>query len=383
MKSQTENFDHGLPENPYNKHAWIAGDVEIGENVWIGAFTLIDGMHAPLKIGKGTNVSSGAQILTHSTVRRCVSERRWGEIDFAETEVGEFCFIGTNAVILKGVKLGHHSVVAAGAVVAENTIIPPYSIVAGVPAKIVGSSKKFLKGIENESISICIPAFNEEKTIEKTVKEALSVVINITKDFELVLVDDGSKDGTGRIMNTLSKRNKRIKVYHHQKNKGFTGAMKTALYSAKKHLVFLAPADGQFNFDELPKFIEAIRGYDVAIGYRTENEEGVMRRVNSWGFHLLSRYLFGIHFKEFSSVFLWRRRVIESIEINSDDRSGMFLTEFFYKAIQKKYKFVEVPITWRKRWGGKAKGGGSLMIVKTFLAMIKFWLEIHLFNIFH
>lgn len=375
-----EDFDHGLPENPYNKHAWVVGDVEIGENVWIGAFTLIDGIYAPLKIGRGTNISSGAQVLTHSTVRRCISEKRWGDVDSAPTEVGEFCFIGTNAVILKGVKIGHHSVVAAGAVVSENTIIPAYSVVAGIPAKVVGSSKKFLKGIEAESISISIPAFNEEKTIENTVKEAIFNVSKITKDYEIVLVDDGSKDKTGKIMDALSKKNKKIRVYHHTKNKGFTGVMKTALYSAKKHLVFLAPADGQFDFKELVKFTEAIKGYDVALGYRVIKEEGLLRRINSWGFHLFSKYLFGIPFKEFSSVFLWRRRVIESIGINADDRSGMFLTEFFYKAIKKKCKFAEVPIVWRKRAGGKAKGTNLLMIAKTFLAMAKFWLETHLLN---
>lgn len=137
--------NHGIPENKYNKHAWIAGkNLEIGEDVWIGAFTLIDGIYANLKIGKGCNISSGAQILTHSTVRRTISERK-KKIEFAPVEIGEYCFIGTNAVILMGTKIGHHSVIGAGCVILEKSKIPSYSIMTGVPGRITGSSKKFLK----------------------------------------------------------------------------------------------------------------------------------------------------------------------------------------------------------------------------------------------
>lgn len=370
-----EEFDHGLPENPYNKHAWILGEPEIGERVWIGAFCLIDALRAPLKIGRGTDISSGAQVLTHSTVIRSVSEKRHGEVDVAPTEIGEFCFIGTNAVILKGCKIGHHSVIGAGAVVPENTIIPPYSLVVGVPAKVIGSSKKFLRGVEKESVSVVIPAYNERKTIESVTKEALDVLDKLKIDYEIVLVDDGSIDGTGKVIDKLA-RNKRIRAVHHKTNKGFTGAIKTSLYSAKKHLVFLAPADGQFNFTELESFIDAIRGSDVAIGYRVEKYKNLFRRINSWGFHFLGKVFLDIPFKEFSSVLMARRRVLESIEITSKDRSAMFLLEFFHKAVKLKYKFVEVPIHWRKRRGGEPKASGIKalkIITNTFSEILKMW----------
>ena len=373
-----DGFDHGLPDNPYNKHAWIVGDVDIGKNVWIGAFTLLDGIYQPLKIGKGVNVSSGAQILTHSTVKRCVSEKRHGEVDAFPTQIGDFCFIGTNAVILMGVELGHHSVVAAGAVVSEKMKIPPYSLVAGVPAKIVGSSKKFLRGVEKESISVAIPAFNEEKTIKEVVEKAMAAVSEITKDFEIVLVDDGSKDKTGKIIDKLAGGNRKIRVIHHRKNKGFTGAMKTALYSSKKHLVFLAPADGQFDFRQLSKFTEAIKGYDMVIGYRKKTEENVIRKLGSWSIYFLYRKLFKIPIREISTVFMWRKRVIDSIEIDSDDRSAMFLYEFFYKALREKYKYIELPVVWGKRKKGKAKGRNLKTIQKTLFEMLRIWIKTRL-----
>lgn len=144
MSNKRSIEEHGIPENKYNKHAWIIGDVSIGERTWIGAFTLLDGTHSRLVVGKGCNVASGAQIITHSTIRRCISEGRINKIDASPVEIGDYCFIGTNAAILKGAKIGHHSVIGAGCVVSEDMEIPPYSIVVGVPGKIVGSSKKYL-----------------------------------------------------------------------------------------------------------------------------------------------------------------------------------------------------------------------------------------------
>jgi acetyltransferase-like isoleucine patch superfamily enzyme len=127
---------HGLPPNRFNAHCWVTGSPAVGEGTWIGAFTLIDGQGG-LSIGCGCNISSGAQILTHSTVRRCLTERKYNRVDCKPTVLEDYVFVGTNAVILMGCHIGHHSVVAAGAVVLEDTVIPPYSLVAGVPARVI------------------------------------------------------------------------------------------------------------------------------------------------------------------------------------------------------------------------------------------------------
>ncbi len=140
-----------FPGNPFTPpYVWIIGKPKIGKDGWIGAFCLIDGLHDKLTIGKRCDISSGAQILTHSTLIRCISEGKYDYTDHAPTEIGDFCFIGTNAVVLMGSKIGHHSVIGAGCVVPQFTKIPPYSIVTGIPGKIVGSSKKYLK-FKNEN----------------------------------------------------------------------------------------------------------------------------------------------------------------------------------------------------------------------------------------
>ena len=125
----------GLPPNPYNPLAWIIAEPEIGEGTWIGAFTLIDGSGG-LRIGRGCDISCGAQIYTHSSAKRCVSARAYDQVDRRPTVIGDRVFVGANAVVQMGVSIGDAAVIAAGAVVTRD--VAPATIVAGVPARIVG-----------------------------------------------------------------------------------------------------------------------------------------------------------------------------------------------------------------------------------------------------
>lgn len=133
---------HHLPDNAWNPHAWIVGEPDIGENCWIGAFTVIDGSGG-LRIGRGCDISAGAQIYTHSTVARAISKGR-RPVERASSEIGAHVHVGAGAVVLMGAQIGDHSVVAAGAVVREYTQAPAYSALVGVPARIVpDGARKF------------------------------------------------------------------------------------------------------------------------------------------------------------------------------------------------------------------------------------------------
>ncbi len=127
---------HHLPPNPYNPHAWFVGEPTIGEGCWIGAFTVLDGSGG-LTIGKGCDISAGAQIYTHSTVRRVLSARRYNVVDRAPTTIGDHCHIGAGAVILMGCTIGNRCIIGAGAVVAQFTEVPDDAVVVGVPARIL------------------------------------------------------------------------------------------------------------------------------------------------------------------------------------------------------------------------------------------------------
>lgn len=232
--------------------------------------------------------------------------------------------------------------------------------------------------LARNSISVVVPAFNEEKTVEDVVKVAIFVLKRLQIDYEIVLVNDGSTDQTGVIINRLAKGNKCIQVIHHPQNRGFSGAMKTCFKNAKKEYIFLGPADGQFNFKELPKFLDAIKEHDVVMGYRIKFDESFMKKLKIILFHFpflfLCRILLGIKIREFS-VSLWRKKVYQSIKVESEGRSAMFLPELVSKALKRKYKFTEIPIKLYKRKGGKAKGTSLEVALRTFFAMIKFRLK--------
>jgi acetyltransferase-like isoleucine patch superfamily enzyme len=144
MVSSTPEWHH-LPANPWNAHAWIVGEPEVGDGCWIGAFTVLDGSGG-LVLGAGCDISAGAQIYTHSTVRRALSGREL-PIERRRTVLGDHVHVGAGAVVLMGCTIGSHSVVAAGAVVTEGTTAPGWSVLAGVPARVrPGAARRLVEG---------------------------------------------------------------------------------------------------------------------------------------------------------------------------------------------------------------------------------------------
>jgi acetyltransferase-like isoleucine patch superfamily enzyme len=124
-----------LPPNPWNEHAWVVGEPVVGEGTWIGAFTVIDASGG-LTIGRGCDISSGVHVYTHSSAKRCVSGRRFAEVERRPVTIGDHVFIGANAVINMGVTIGDEAVIGAGAVVTAD--VPARAIVGGVPARQIG-----------------------------------------------------------------------------------------------------------------------------------------------------------------------------------------------------------------------------------------------------
>ena len=133
-KNRAKSWDKKCKDVTIYNSATIVGDVKIGQNSWIGPFCALDGTGG-LSIGKFCSISTGVQIVTHDTVRWSLSGGFYSP-DVKKTKVGNNCYIGSYAVITKGVTIGDYSVIGAGAVIVKNVM--PYSIVAGVPGKKIG-----------------------------------------------------------------------------------------------------------------------------------------------------------------------------------------------------------------------------------------------------
>lgn len=234
-----------------------------------------------------------------------------------------------------------------------------------------------------ESLTISIPAFNEEKTLEPVVSEALKVLASLTDKYDLFLINDGSTDQTGKIMDKIAKRNKRVKVVHHKANRGFSAVIKEGLFTPRTDLVLLAPADGQFKFSQVKKFARVISKYDAVFGYRAMNEEDLSRKFQSFIYHILGKVFLGIKLREFSSIYMWRTQFLRKINIVSSPSSNTAQLEIAFKAQEKGAKFGQVPIYWSKRRGGKAKGVINLRLVYfTLSEFFRIWWKIRKGRIF-
>lgn len=225
-----------------------------------------------------------------------------------------------------------------------------------------------------ESITIAIPAYDEAETIVDVVNEARTVLQGITNDYEVLVVDDGSTDGTSALVDEMRAQDREhIRVIHHEQNRGFAGAIKSCYGNASKDWVFLAPADKQVDISELNNFIPLTQNADIIVGYRLYRAEPFYRSLNSFLFHSLCRILFGIRLKQISTSKLYRRRILQAITIEASPSSAMIEPEVIYKAMRMGARFAEVGMHHYPRAAGRPKGSNPMMIVRTFREMFRMW----------
>jgi len=221
-----------------------------------------------------------------------------------------------------------------------------------------------------ESISITLPAYNEKDNLKDVVLEALSVVKKITSDYEILIVDDGSTDGTKEIADSLAKEYPNVKVLHHKKNLGFGGAIKSCYRNATKDLVFLSPADKQVNMENLNDFVKAIEGKDAVLGYRKSRPEKKLRIITSKVFHFLLKLMFGLNFKEMSASLLFRRK---ALDVPMKSKSAFLSAEVLYRIKKNGGKFGSTLIDYYPRTQGEEKGNKISVILKTCKDLFKLW----------
>ena len=153
-------------------------------------------------------------------------------------------------------------------------------------------------------------------------------------------------------MDAVARKNPCVSVVHHPKNLGFSGAIKTCYNTSSKDLIFLLPADGQIHASDCELFLREIPNNDVVVGYRLTNPEPLFRRINSKVFHMLYRSLFGVTLREISTSILWRKSVLDSIDITAIGRSALIEPEVIYKAWSAGWRIAEVAIPYYPRTTG-------------------------------
>jgi glycosyltransferase involved in cell wall biosynthesis len=225
------------------------------------------------------------------------------------------------------------------------------------------------------SLSIVLPAYNEEENVASAVEEVSAVAQQLGMDYEIILVNDGSADRTGDIARELEQRISNFRLVEHYPNRGYGGALKAGFAAATTDLVAFTPADKQFVFEEITRFLEEIDQADIVSGYRANRQDPLIRKFNALGWNMTVRMLFGYLCRDIDCGFkMFRREILKHVNIVSD--GAMIDTEFLAGAKARGYRIAEVPVTHLPRVAGHPTGANVRVIVKAFRDLARFRLRL-------
>ena len=227
------------------------------------------------------------------------------------------------------------------------------------------------------SLSVFFPAYNEESNIENTVTKALSILPGVARQWEIIVVDDGSSDRTGPIVEAMATEERRIRLITHERNRGYGAGLKSGLYNARYELIAFTDADGQFDLAEIDRFLETKEktGADLVIGYYLKRQVPLYRILGSKLLWEPSVYLlFGLKVRDIDCGFkLIDRKVVEEITDLESERGPFISSEFLIKAKKAGFRIVEIGVHHYPREGGKATGASLKVIVSGFKELLQLW----------
>jgi len=204
-------------------------------------------------------------------------------------------------------------------------------------------------------LGVAFLAYNEEGAIARTVTEAVAALSAIdTLDWRILIVDDGSRDRTGEIAESLAAADRRVSVVHHDGNKGYAVATETALSNTPGEVVMVVDGDGQHTMADAPRFLEAIRGgADVVFGWKKKRHDPFPRLVLSRGLNTLSRWILGSHLHDINGgCRAFRKDVARRIEIRH--RINFVGDEIFARCQIAGWKVAEVVVRHFPREAGQS-----------------------------
>ncbi len=228
------------------------------------------------------------------------------------------------------------------------------------------------------SITIAIPAYNEQENIEWVVNDCLNSLPKYFNDYEVLIVDDGSKDKTAEITDLLAKRNNKVRVIH-QPNGGYSKAMLTGIRNAQKEFVAYIPADGQYTVDDMSQMYPLMEHSDLVLGYRgIRKDYNLYRKILSYGYLILLWIMFRITVQDLNGPNIWRTEEVNKLkEIHSINSKGVFiLAEIVARFTKKGLRISEAPSVYRSRRSGTVKNAKFKVVKDTFVDASKVWWKI-------
>ena len=222
-----------------------------------------------------------------------------------------------------------------------------------------------------------LPAFNEEPNIGPMIDMCLDVLPTISEDFEVIVVDDGSGDGTeAAVRARLNDSYPALRLLVHDRNRGYGAAIRTGLQHAEKDLIFYTDADRQFDVAELAYFLPMIEDLDLVIGFRVYRYDSAFRSVISWGYNRLVGLLFRVRVRDVDCAFkLMRAEVRDKLRLQTDD---FFIdTEIVARARRWNFRIGEKGVRHFPRVAGETTVAAG-DVVRTLRTIARMWRRIYM-----
>jgi glycosyltransferase involved in cell wall biosynthesis len=228
-----------------------------------------------------------------------------------------------------------------------------------------------------ESLSIVLPAYNEEANISTAVNRALVLLPGIAKQFEVIVVNDGSGDKTGEVARALTRKHyPEVRLLSHIRNQGYGAALRTGFAAARYDLVFFTDSDNQFDISELEHFLPLMRQYDIVTGFRVYRYDPVLRCILSWIYSRIVGLLFRLRVRDVDCAFkLFRKEAIEKIAPRCNNFFAS--TEILARGRKWNYRIAEKGVRHYPRMAGETTVRPS-DIPRTLREIFRMWKRIYL-----
>jgi glycosyltransferase involved in cell wall biosynthesis len=219
------------------------------------------------------------------------------------------------------------------------------------------------------SISVFFPCYNEQENVGRTTEKAIAVLEKLGADYEVIIIDDGSTDDTGRIADDIAGRDNRVRVVHHERNLGYGAALQSGFKAATKELVFYTDGDGQFDISEMPPLLELMEQHDIVTCYRLNRRDSIIRKINGWCWTKLVCLLFGLKIRDIDCAFkLYKREIFDNIKLSST--GALIDTEVLARAARKGYSMTQEGVHHYPRTAGAQSGANIRVILRAFKELL-------------
>jgi glycosyltransferase involved in cell wall biosynthesis len=227
------------------------------------------------------------------------------------------------------------------------------------------------------SLSVFFPAYNDAPSIAKLVDRAFEILRERAEDFEVIVVNDGSGDGTAEVLAGLQKRyGQAFRIVTHQKNRGYGEALRSGFAAARKDFVFYTDGDGQYDVSELPKLLDLLAP-DVGLvnGFKLERHDPWHRVALGKLYNQFARLVFRIHIRDIDCDFrLIRRSLLDEMRLSST--SGTICVELVRKLELSSCRVVEVGVHHYPRLHGRSQFFRIRSLLTTFYQLSRLYVRL-------